>query len=194
VKGLTKEQTMRKTITALVGATTAALTAGTLALAGSAAAATTTITPDPVGDMDHGADIVTVKVVNEKSIRVALKAADLVPSYQSGAGVKIYFDTDPQDAGPEYAFLGGLFEGTDYGLVAVEGWKVPKYPTTVGKFSIMKLDYERDVATIRISRAALGHPGDIRVAVRTSGEQPNGDYVHDWLGGRREFTPWITRG
>ena len=185
---------MRKTITALVGATAAALTAGTLALAGSATAATTTITPDPVGDMDHGADIVTVKVVNEKSIRVVLKAADLVPSYQSGAGVKIYFDTDPQDAGPEYAFLGGLFEGTDYGLVAVEGWKVPKYPTTVGKFYIMKLDYERDVATIRISRAALGHPGDIRVAVRTSGEQPNGDYVHDWLGGRREFTPWITRG
>ncbi|MGN6574516.1 MAG: hypothetical protein ACTHKG_02400, partial [Nocardioides sp.] len=165
-----------------------------LALAGSAAAATTTITPDPVGDMDHGADIVSVKVVNEKSVRVVLKAADLVPSYQSGAGVKIYFDTDPQDAGPEYAFLGGLFDGTDYGVVAVDGWKVPKYPTTVGKFYIMKLDYEKDVAKIRISRAALGRPDAIRVAVRTSGEQPDGDYVHDWLGARREFTPWITRG
>ena len=185
---------MSTTMKTLSTVAASALTASVLALAGGAAAATTTITPDPIGDMDHGADIVSVKVVNDQSVRVVLKAVDLVPSYQSGAGVKIYFDTDPRDRGPEYAFLGGLFDGTDYGVVAVDGWKVPKYPTTVGKFYIMKLDYEKDVAKIRISRAALGRPGAVRVAVRTSGEQPNGDYVHDWLGGRREFTPWIARG
>ncbi len=182
----------KPTTKTLAAATAAALTGSVLALAGSAAA--TTSIPDAVGDMDHGADIVSVKVVNEKSVRVVLKTADLVPSYQSGAGVKIYFDTDRHHAGPEYAFLGGLFDGTDYGLVRVEGWTVPKYPTTVGKFYIMHLDYEKDVAKIRISRAALGRPGAVRVAVRTSGEQPNGDYVHDWLGSRREFSPWITRG
>ncbi len=184
----------KRTTKTLAGAAALALTGSVLALSGSAAAATTTITPDAVGDMDHGADIVTVKVVNEKSVRVVLKTTDLVPSYQSGSGVKIYLDTDPDDAGPEYAFLGGMFDGTDYGLVRVDGWKVPKYPTTVNKFYIMSLDYEKDVAKIRISRAALGRPGAVRVAVRTSGEQPDGDYVHDWLGERREFTPWITRG
>ena len=178
----------------LAGATAAALTGTMLALAGAAAAATSTITPDAVGDMDHGADIVAVKVVNEKSVRVVLETADLVPSYQSGSGVKIYFDTDPHDAGPEYAFLGGMFDGTDYGLVRVDGWKVPKYPTTVHKFYLMSLDYEKDVAKFRVSRAALGRPDAIRVAVRTSGEQPDGDIVHDWLAARREFTPWTARG
>ena len=178
------------TLTAVIGA---AVGTALVATAGSAAAATSTF-QDTRGDMQHGADIYSAKVVNEKNVRVVLQVADLVRTYKSGAGVTVYLDTDPTDAGPEFAFLGGMFEGTDYGLVRTEGWNVPDNPRVVRGFHIMKLDYENDVARFRMRRAALDHPGRVRVAIRTSGEQNDGDVVHDWLKGRRDFTSWVKRG
>lgn len=166
--------------------------AALIATGGAATAATTTF-DDAVGDMQHGADIESVKVVNEKNVRVVIKAADLVPSYQSGAGVTVYVDTDPSDAGPEFAFLGGLFEGTDYGLVRTEGWDLPQHPRVVRGFHTMSLDYDTDVARIGMSRGALANPDKVRVAVRTAGEQEDGDIVRDWLSARRDFTAWVAK-
>lgn len=180
----------RSTTSLLAGGAAAALAFG---LMGPATAATRTFT-DASGDMDHGADIQSVKVANDKSVRIAVHTADLVPSYQSGAGLTIYLDTDPKSEGPEYAFLGGMFEGTDYGLVRTNGWKTGTHPTTVDGFYIMKLDFDNDVARVKISRGALGKPGKVRVAVRTTGEQADGTIVKDWLGGRRQFTKWVARG
>lgn len=176
--------------TALVSAT---VTAAVVAIAGSAVAATGTFR-DPRGDVRHGVDIHSASLVNEKNVRVVLKLADLVPSYKSGASVEVYVDTDPTDAGPEFAFLGGMFEGTDYALVRTEGWNVPDSPRVVRGFHSMALDYDADVARFRMSRAALDHPGKVRIAVRTSGEQNDGDVVHDWLQGRRVPTSWVERG
>lgn len=178
------------TVTAVIGA---AVGTALMATAGSAAAATSSFL-DARGDMRHGADMHSVKVVNEKNVRVVLKVADLVRTYKSGAGVTVYVDTDPTDPGPEFAFLGGMFEGTDYALVRTEGWDVPDNPRLVRDFHVMRLDYEDDVARFRMSRAALDHPGEVRVEIRTSGEQNDGDVVHDWLQERREFTPWVARG
>jgi hypothetical protein len=177
------------TATAVIGAAVAAA----VITSGSAAAATTTFQDDR-GDMAHGADIHSAKVVNARNVRVVLQLEDLVPTYESGAGVTLYLDTDPTDAGPEFAFLAGMFEGTDYGLVRTEGWKVGDNPRVVRDFHIMKLDYENDVARFRMSRAALDQPGKVRVAIRTSGEQNDGGIVHDWLEDRREFTSWVKRG
>lgn len=178
------------TATAVIGA---AVGVALVATSGSAAAATGTF-QDAQGDMAHGADIHSVRVVNEKNVRVVLQVDDLVRSYKSGAGVTVYLDTDPSDAGPEFAFLGGMFEGTDYGLVRTEGWNVPDNPRVVRGFHIMKLDYDNDVARFRMTRAALDQPGKVRVAVKTSGEQNDGDIVRDWLGERRDFTSWVKRG
>ena len=178
------------TVTAVIGA---AVGVALVATSGTAVAATSTF-QDARGDMAHGADIYGAKVVNEKNVRVVLRVADLVPTYKSGAGVTVYLDTDPADAGPEFAFLGGMFEGTDYGLVRTEGWNVPDNPRVVRGFHIMKLDYDNDVARFRMTRAALDHPGKVRVAIRTSGEQNDGDIVHDWLHARRDFTSWVKRG
>ena len=33
---------------------------------------------------------------------------------RTGAGGVVYIDTDAEDRGPELAFVGGYFEGTDY--------------------------------------------------------------------------------
>jgi hypothetical protein len=178
------------TATAVIGA---AIGVALVATSGSAAAATSTF-QDAQGDMAHGADIHSVKVVNEKNVRVVLQVEDLVRTYKSGAGVTLYLDTDPADAGPEFAFLGGMFEGTDYGLVRTEGFNVPDNPRVVRGFHIMKLDYDNDVARFRMTRGALDHPGKVRVAVKTSGEQNDGDIVHDWLGERRELSSWVKRG
>lgn len=178
------------TATAVLGA---AVGVALVATSGSAIAATSTF-QDAQGDMAHGADIHSVRVVNEKNVRVVLKVDDLVRTYKSGAGVTLYLDTDRADAGPEFAFLAGMFEGTDYGLVRTEGWDVPDNPRVVRGFHIMKLDYDNDVARFRMAREALDHAGKVRVAVKTSGEQSDGDIVHDWLGERRELSSWVKRG
>ena len=75
-------------------ASAAAVIIAALAIAGPAAADTAGL-KDTRGDMaGHGADIHRVKVVNEKAVRITVRHADLVRSYESGAGIKVYIDTD----------------------------------------------------------------------------------------------------
>jgi hypothetical protein len=185
---------MIKNIATLTAAAVSLGTAAALAFAPASATAETAAFRDAHGDMAHGADIYRVKVVNENDVRVKIRTADLVRSYKSGASAAVFLDTDPEQDGPEFAFLGGLFEGTDYALVRTNGWKVGKHPQVVRGFHTMTLDYQDDVARIRISRGALDHPGKVRVAVKTGGEQRDGDIVRDWLHGRRDFSPWVARG
>jgi hypothetical protein len=58
----------------------------------------------------------------------------------------------------------------------------------------MRLDFTKETAAVRIARACLAKPGPVRVAVKTGGEQRDGDQVRDWLFKARHFTPWIARG
>jgi hypothetical protein len=178
------------------GAVTAVTTAlGVLAplvLAGAAGAQEATV-PDAHGDMHgHGADIHRVRVVNEKAVRVEVAHKDLVRSYKSGAGIKVYLDTDRDQAGPEYVFMGGIFEGADYALQIAEDWKATGV-VPLQKPYVMKLDYAHDVTRIRFSQEALGHPDEVRVTVRTGGDV-DGEQVTDWLRGVRHFTRWVARG
>lgn len=178
------------------GAVTAAATAlgvlAPLALAGAASAQQATVR-DAHGDMHgHGADIHRVRVVNEKAVRILVDHDDLVRSYKSNAGIKIYLDTDRDQAGPEFVFMGGIFEGADYALQTAEDWKATGV-VPLQKPYRMKLDYAHDVTRIRISQLALDHPDEVRVTVRTGGEL-DGDQVTDWLRGVRHFTRWVARG
>ncbi len=177
----------------LVRGVVASTVLGLVAVSGPATAATSTFT-DAAGDVDHGVDIRSVKVVNEKNVRIVIRHRDLVRSYKSGASGVVYIDTDPSKAGPEFAFMGGFFEGTDYALVRTDGWKPRRRAVPLQSSYEMKLDYANNVTRIRMSRASLDRPGKVRVAVKASGEQRDGDIVHDWLGSRREFTPWVARG
>ena len=166
--------------------------AATVALAGAAGAEEATV-KDAHGDMHgHGADVHTVRVVDEKAVRVVVSHDDLVRSYKSGASIKIYLDTDRDQAGPEFVFMGGIFEGADYALQTAEDWKATGV-VPLQKPYVMKLDYAHDVTRIRMSQEALGHPDEVRVTVRTGGEV-DGDQVTDWLHGVRHFTRWVPRG
>ena len=60
----------------------------------------------------------------------------------------------------------------------------------------MRVRYATDRVQIRMSRAALGNPGAVRVSVRVSGTRTDGRSAGlvDWVGKRRSFTPWIAPG
>jgi len=181
-------------------ATVAALSAvsGTV-LAGAASAETRTF-QDARGDLDHGADIKRVRVVNEGRVRVRIVHEDLVRSYKSGSSVALFLDTDRDRKGPEFVFLGGTFRGADYALLPADGWKRAgnqQVPLRGGSYD-MRLDYAADVAVISFDRAVLRDPGAVRVEVKTGGELVPDDVSattgKDWLGKPRHFTPWVRRG
>ncbi|HSE07607.1 MAG TPA: hypothetical protein VLB29_02985 [Nocardioidaceae bacterium] len=173
---------------------------GAVALMG-AAAADTSVFQDASGDLSHGADIRRVRVVNGDQVKVKVVHDDLVRSYKSGSSIAVFIDTDRTRKGPEFVFLGGTFEGADYALLKADGWKRAndrQVPLNGGTYD-MKLDYAKDTATIRIDRKVLRNPGAVRVEVKTGGELvPAGDEPAttgvDWLGKRRDFTPWVKRG
>jgi hypothetical protein len=173
---------------------------GATALAGPAAAETV-VFKDAAGDLDHGADIRRVRVVNDEKVRVKIVHDDLVRAYESGSSLSLFIDTDRERKGPEFVFLGGTFEGADYALLPAKGWRrvgdrqVPLH----GGMYIMKLDYAKDTATIRFDREVLGDPGAVRVEVKTGGAMlPEGDEPAtsgvDWLGKAKDFTSWVKRG
>lgn len=172
-----------------------ALALGTVATAGAPATAETRSFTDARGDLAHGADIHEVTVAHNRLVRVTVEHEDLVRSYKSGSSIRVYLDTDRATEGPEFAFLGGTFEGADYALVRTDGWK----PGTraVRGFYRMDLDYGADTATIKVGRGVLGEPARVRVAVKTGGEMlpPNSEphYAVDWLGETRELTAWVPR-
>jgi len=186
---------MPSTTTTLGALALAAGLALTMGVAGPAGAATRTF-DDAVGDIEHGVDIESVKVVNEKNVRVVVQHDDLVRSFRSGASMTVYLDTDRSEPGPEFGLAGALFEGGDYGLLPTvgDGWRLSRRAIPLTCSYESRLDYAADVTRIRISRACLDRPGEVRVAVRAGGEQPDGDIVRDWLGSPRALTPWVARG
>jgi hypothetical protein len=169
-------------------------------LAGTATAEIDTF-KDARGDLDHGADLHRVRVVNEKDVRVRVVHDDLRRSWRSGSSLALFLDTDRTRKGPEFVFLGGTFEGSDYALLPAKGWKRAgdrQVPLHGGSYE-MKLDYAKDTAIIRFDREVLGKPGAVRVEVKTAGQMVStGDAPaptsRDWLGRPRHFSPWVARG
>jgi hypothetical protein len=179
----------------LAGGVAASLVAA--AVFAGAAAADTAVFSDARGDLDHGADIHRVRVVNTaQAVRVKVTHDDLVRSFRSGSSIRVYLDTDRSRSGPEFGFVGGTFQGSDYALVRSNGWKLGR--RIVRTPHELTLDYAKDVAHIRIERGGRFDPGGVRVAVKTGGEMtPDGKGATtavDWLGDRRELTPWVRRG
>jgi hypothetical protein len=184
---------MRKTTAAAVALSTAALTLG---LAGPAHAELYGI--DDPQDTFHGSDIRALQIRNgQENLYVTTYHSDLRRDPATGSGGRIYVDTDRNDAGPEYVFVAGFTRGTDYQLLRTEGFAVEKWgkPVANGDY-IMRVRYAKDRVQFRMSRAALGTPGAVRVAAVASGTRTDGTShgLVDWVGERRSFTPWIARG
>jgi hypothetical protein len=184
---------MHKTIAAAVALSTAALTLG---IAGPAHAELYGI--DDPQDTSHGSDILALQVRNgQENLNVTTFHVNLRRDPATGSGGRIYVDTDRNDAGPEYVFVGGFFEGTDYQLLETEGFRPRLWGERVenGDHS-MRVRYGKEQVQFRMSRAALGNPGAVRVSVTASGTRSDGtsDGLVDWVGEPRSFTPLIARG
>ena len=183
---------MRKIIASTAALSAAALTFG---LAGPATADLYGI--DDPKDSNHGSDLRAVQLRNgDRNVIVTTYHANLRRNPASGSSGAVYVDTDRGNKGPEFVFVGGYFEGTDYALVHTEGFSPKKWGAHVDGSYRMTIDYAKETVRMRMSRKALGKPGKVRIAVRVSGTRSDGtsNGLVDWLGEPRSFTPWIKKG
>ena len=178
----------------LLGAATLTV-AATLALTQLSPANADSIGVKDPKDLAHGADLRSVQVEHKaRTIVVTTTHTDLRRSFRSGSSGAVFLDTDPADPGPEYAFVGGYFVGTDYQLLEVDGFPNSTWGEPVEGSYAMRIDYDRDQVRMRIDRDALGSPDEVRVAVHVAGSRPDGSNTRrDWLGERRSFTEWVAR-
>ena len=141
-------------------------------------------------DLDHGVDLRSVVVEHTAStVVVTTPHTALRPSWRTGSGGAVFIDTDATDPGPEYVFVGGYFEGTDYQLLNTDGFATSTWGQPVEGSYRMRVDYDRDQVRMRISRETIGSPAEVRVAARVAGTRPDGTSTgKDWLGEPRSFT------
>ncbi|CAB4962088.1 unannotated protein [freshwater metagenome] len=179
--------------TTILGSTTLAV-AATLALTQLAPASADSIGVTDPKDLAHGADLRSVQVEHKaRNIVVTTTHTDLRESFRSGSSGAVYLDTDPTDPGPEHVFVGGYFVGTDYQLLTTDGFGNGSWGEPVEGSYAMRIDYDAEHVRMRISRAALGSPDEVRVAVKVAGTRPDGSNTRrDWLGEPRSFTEWVS--
>lgn len=184
---------MRKTIATAAAVSAATLTLGLAGLAGPASAASIGV-KDP-RDTRHGSDLRSVELKNgERNVVLITTHTNLRRDPKSGSAGAVYLDTDRADKGPEFVFVGGFFEGTDYQFLETEGFGHKKWGAPVDGSYEMNINYVKDRVRMRMSSAALGEPGKVRAAVRISGSRTDGTGVVDWLREPRSFTEWVAKG
>ena len=159
------------------------LTAVAMALsmtAGPASAARQSFS-DRAHDAQRGVDIRGVTVVNNDSVLVRTRFDRL--QRRGSTGLTVYFDTQRRNRGPEYAATGGLFRGTDWQALRVDGWR-DRSPQLLLRCDIdLRVRYGiGGTATYELARGCLRRPDDIRVSARSSG--PGRD---DWAPRSRTF-------
>jgi hypothetical protein len=168
----------------------AALASASVALA-TPAQAESIVVKDARGDMGHKADVLRVRVANEQRVRVKVTHDNL--TRRGNKAATIFVDTDRSRRGPEFGFVAGIFEGSDYQLVRMRNWKPRSRPLSCP--ISLKLDYSADTSYFTMRRSCLDRPGRVRVAVKVSAERAmSGEFAHDWLTGRRQFTRLVARG
>ena len=176
------------------------LSAATVAVAALALTQTSPASADGIGvsdpaDLGHGVDLRSVEVEHTaRSIVVTTTHTNLRRSFRSGSSGAVFLDTDPADRGPEFVFAGGYFVGTDYALLETEGFANKAWGEPVEGSYRMRIDYDAEHVRMRMSRAALGSPDEVRVAVRVAGTRRDGSTTaQDWLGEPRSFTDWVAQ-
>ncbi|MCY4727025.1 hypothetical protein NYO98_12125 [Nocardioides sp. STR2] len=175
------------------------LSATTLAVVALALTQTTAANADGIGvsdpaDLGHGVDLRSVEVEHKaRNVVVTTTHTNLRPSWRTGSSGSVFIDTDPDDRGPEYLFAGGFFQGTDYNLLAVDGFDDTSPEPVEGSYR-MRVDYDTEQVRFRMSREALGSPEEVRVAVRVAGTRSDGSETPtDWLGAPRSWTDWVAQ-
>lgn len=175
----------------------AALSAAVLTLGLAAPANAASIAVKDPRDTAHGSDLRSVELRNgDRNIVVVTTHTNLRRDPSTGSAGAVYLDTNRSDRGPEFVFVGGYFEGTDYSLLHTEGFGRRQWGAAAKGSYELRVNYDKDRVRMRMSRKTLGNPGKVRVAVRVAGTRSDGtsDGLVDWLGEARSFTRWVARG
>jgi hypothetical protein len=183
---------MHKTVAGAAALSAAALTLGVTGVASADAIGV----KDPE-DTFHGSDLRSVTVRHgHDDVVVVTTHSGLRRDPRTGSGGAVYVDADARDRGPEYVFVGGYFQGTDYQLLRTEGFGPRQWGTPVEGSYEMTVDYAKEQVRMRMARATLEDPARVRIAVRVSGTRTDGTSTGlvDWLGEPRSFTRWVDRG
>jgi hypothetical protein len=128
---------------------------------------------DDPQDTFHGSDLLAVQLKNgDRNVVVTTYHTNLRRDPATGSAGSVYLDTDRNDRGPEFVFVGGYFRGTDYQLLHTEGFGRNKWGAPADGSHEMTVDYAKETVRMRMSRRALDRPGKVRVAVRMSAPAP----------------------
>ncbi len=181
-----------KTAPRLLGALAAV---GALVVTGSGAAVAATTTIDDGADATASLHDVLTTTIKHRSERVVVRTTytDLRRHSDAGpAGTTIHLDTVPERKGPEFALTTGLQDGTDYQLVKVRRWKLTT--TQVDCAHDLRIRWKRDVTRLRVDRACIGDPEQVRVSQKMVDQYDGSHPVIDWAPGRKRFSAWVSAG
>lgn len=145
-------------------------------------------------DSSIAADIRSVRVVHDETLRVRINAVDLKRSRRHVQGANIYVDTRRSRPGPERMIEMGLWKDADHVVTKARRWH--RTGAELDCESSLTVNYRKDWATVELSPDCLGGKHRrLRVAVLTVERIKKKPYTAgDWLTGRRTFTPWVDRG
>jgi hypothetical protein len=159
------------------------------AFAATPASADTRYFSDPRGDTSSSIDLLSVRVDNStadpRKVVVVVRQVDV----RAGDGIEIFVDTRPADHGPEYSISG--VAGSEYLMRHREHWKGQGPPVPLDCGYRLRVNEQFDRTRAVMSRACLGRPGDIRVAVRVNRGFPATS--QDWAKARRTWLGSVGR-
>jgi hypothetical protein len=165
-----------------------AAVATTSLLAGSAAGADQRVFLDKTGDAPGHIDITRVRIDNgttqPRYVKVRLTMDRKV---HPGDGIRIYYDTDRSDAGPEYR-LEGVAQ-SEYWFRKVPGWKGDGHRQRCGDYRMKQVQDDLRKVRTSILRSCLEGPDRVKMSVRTR----DLDGAVDWAPGRRQLFPFVPR-
>ena len=171
----------------------ATVTLGALGIAAPANAETVQIT-DPADASASLNDVRAIRLEHApQRVKFQIRVTDLQEFSEAGpAGASIFFDTDRDRSGPEYAIGTGLQSGTDYQLVSVNGWGF-RDADLVDCAHRLSLNYETNTVVGSIKRKCIGAPDSVRMSVLMVDQYDGSHPVRDWAPGFRKWTPSAER-
>ncbi len=151
-----------------------------------AAAATDTFT-DRANDARRGVDIRSVHVANERTVLVrttfdSVNRRRLINLY-------VYLDTNRRNHGPEYYLAGGIWRGTDWQALRIDGWH-DRTPRLLLHCDVdLRVRYGRSgTATYEVARGCLRLPDEVRVSVKSQKSARQPPVPYDWAPRRQSFS------
>ena len=141
-------------------------------------------------DTPTGIDIWTVRVDNSERDRSKVIVTVQQDHIEPGDKLDIFFDTRPNDPGPEYLLSGAA--ASEYLMRHAGDGRATEHAVPGNCGYDLKMDERHDRSRAVVSPSCLNRPGKIRIAVRASrGYDPVTSW--DWAPAPQTWLDWVRR-